>query len=189
MGDSPDKKSSDDIPTAFVPLPPGAWGPLDPAPLGTPGSLGLSAVSGARRRRTAPAILVLAALASLTTGCSGDAARCGPAPAGEVSQADLYGSYTGPNGARLTLTVKNWPKENAVEILKKGAPAFDGRGYWEMPNPPGKDAEIELQFEDLYGRRGGPPVDQLQVGRSDGHTVLFAKLGDPDVCRVFKLTS
>lgn len=161
----------------------------------------MSAVSRAGRSRIVPAALALAAVAvaSLTTGCSSDAALCGPAPTGEVSQADLYGSYAGPHGVRLTLTnvgdmsvtftVKNWPRENQPRILEKGAPSFNGGGTWELLNPPGEDGEVGLDFENLDNDPYGATVTELLVGKEDGRIVLFAKLGDPDVCRVFTLTS
>ncbi|MFD4139882.1 hypothetical protein [Streptomyces sp. NPDC058572] len=160
-----------------------------------------AARTGSRTRPSAPALglVAVAAVLSLSTGCSTDTAGCGPAPSAEVSQADLYGSYTGPHGARLDLTadggtsvrfsVKHWPKEDDPEILREDGPSFDGGGVWKLLNPPGEDGEIGLTFDDLDTSARGATVTGLQVGKEDGHTVLFARLGDPDVCRVFKLTS
>ncbi|MFF3259055.1 hypothetical protein ACFYWO_07735 [Streptomyces sp. NPDC002932] len=137
---------------------------------------------------------------SLLAGCSGvsDAAGCGPAPSAEVSQADLYGSYSGPHGARLDLTavggtsatfsVKSWPTEDGPEILADDAPTFDGGGIWKLLNPPGEDGKVGLAFNGPDTSVRGTTVTELLVGKEDGHTVLFARLGDPDVCRTFRLT-
>ncbi|MFG2598596.1 hypothetical protein [Streptomyces sp. NPDC048462] len=147
-----------------------------------------------------PAV-VLAATAvtgSMLTGCSvGDAAGCGPAPTAKVSQADLYGSYSGPHGARLDLTavggtsvtfsVKDWPRKGGTEILAEDVPTFDGGGVWKLLNSPGQDGRVGLDFDGLAKHAGSAPVNELLVGKEDGHMVLFAKLGDPDVCRTFKL--
>lgn len=151
--------------------------------------------------RPAAPISVLAAAAvtgSMLTGCSlSDAARCGPAPLAEVSQADLYGSYSGPHGARLDLTavggtsvtfsVKDWPEESGTGILAEGAPTFDGGGVWKLLNSPGQDGKVGLGFDARTKHAGSDAVNELLVGKEDGHMVLFAKLGDPDVCRTYKL--
>ncbi|MFF3243228.1 hypothetical protein ACFYWY_05685 [Streptomyces sp. NPDC002870] len=89
----------------------------------------------------------------------------------------------------VTFTVKNWPRENQPRILEKGAPSFNGGGTWELLNPPGEDGEVGLDFENLDNDPYGATVTELLVGKEDGRIVLFAKLGDPDVCRVFTLTS
>ncbi|RST23111.1 hypothetical protein EF908_12740 [Streptomyces sp. WAC04770] len=135
----------------------------------------------------------------LATGCSGDTARCGPPPLDEVSQNDLYGTYTGPHGAHLTLTniggttvtftARNWPAENGVGILREDAETFDGQGTWSLLSAPGEDGLIRLSFEDRESVQPGPPLYQLAVGKGDvsGKPILFAQLGDPDVCRVYEL--
>lgn len=157
-------------------------------PLGGPGVRGRLVVGG----------LVLSAVTALVAGCSEDAGRCGPAPVEDVFRSDLYGTYEGPHGARLTLrdngdntvgfAVTDWPESGDPEILDKKTAAFDGDGTWRIDGGPGKGDRIGLQFEDGRPERAGTPVDQLQVGRRDGHIVLFDQLGDPDVCRVFELT-
>jgi hypothetical protein len=58
---------------------------------------------------------------------------------------------------------------------------------------PGRDVPgRDVPGRDVPGRdvpgRDGPPVDQFQVGKEDGQIVLFDRLGDPDVCRVFELS-
>ncbi|WP_329029119.1 hypothetical protein [Streptomyces sp. NBC_01423] len=158
-----------------------------------------------RPRHAAPALalVAVAAAGSLLAGCSGDSggggtARCGPAPSADVSQADLYGSYSGPHGARLELTavggtsvtfsVKNWPKEEGPGILTEKVPTFDGAGVWKLLNAPGEDGEVGLAFDGLDTSARGATVTELRVGEDDGHTVLFARLGDPDVCRVLTLS-
>lgn len=144
---------------------------------------------------------VLAATAvtgSMLTGCSvGDTAGCGPAPLAEVSQADVYGSYSGPRGARLDLTavggtsvtfsVKDWPEEDGTEILAEDIPTFNGGGIWKLLNAPGQDGKVGLGFDARTEHAGSDAVNELLVGREDGHLVLFAKLGDPDVCRTYEL--
>ncbi|MFF3325194.1 hypothetical protein [Streptomyces sp. NPDC002889] len=157
-----------------------------------------AARAGGRTKSAAPALALASVALLLTAGCSSDTAGCGPAPTAEVGQADLYRSYTGPHGARLDLTadggtsvtfsVKHWPKEDGPEILTEDRPSFDGGGVWKLLNPPGEDAEVGLAFDDLDTSARGATVTELLVGKEDGHTVLFARLGDPDVCRVFKLT-
>ncbi|MFC9607670.1 hypothetical protein ACFTTN_30025 [Streptomyces niveus] len=142
--------------------------------------------------------LCAVAMMSLTVGCSKDSGRCGPTPVEDVFRSDLYGTYSGPHGARLTLrdngdntvgfTATDWPDSSDPEILDKKSPAFDGDGSWRIEGDPGNGDRIGLQFEEDRSERAGLPVDQLQVGRKDGHIVLFDQLGDPDVCRVFELT-
>lgn len=161
--------------------------------------------TGRRTRPAGPPLTLTLALAAVTgsllAGCSGvsDAAGCGPAPSAEVSQADLYGSYSGPHGARLDLTavggtsvtfsVKGWPKEDGPEILTEGAvPTFDGGGVWKLLNRPGEDGKVGLAFSGPGPSARRATVTELLVGKEDGHTVLFARLGDPDVCRTFRLT-
>ncbi|MFD5982833.1 hypothetical protein [Streptomyces cyaneofuscatus] len=155
-------------------------------------------MSGARPTRTAfAALLGAVAVMSLTGGCSEDWGRCGPDPVAEVLRADLYGTYKGPHGAGLTLrsngdstvsfSADNWPEENGPEILKGDARTFEGRGSWRITGDPGEDDSISLHFEDRPANRPGQPLQQLQVGKEDGRLVLFAKLGDPDVCRVYEL--
>ncbi|MFE6763653.1 hypothetical protein [Streptomyces sp. NPDC057689] len=131
-------------------------------------------------------------------GSGSDTAGCGPAPKTEVSQADLYGSYSGPHGARLELTavggtsvtfsVKNWPKEEGPGILTEKVATFDGAGAWKLLNAPGEDGEVGLVFDGLDTGARGATVTELRVGEEDGRTVLFARLGDPDVCRVLTLS-
>ncbi|MDJ1643975.1 hypothetical protein [Streptomyces pakalii] len=135
---------------------------------------------------------------SLTTGCS-DAALCGPPPLDEVSQMDLYGTYAGPHGSRLTLTniggttvtftARDWPAENGVGILAEDSPSFDGEGTWSLVNDPGEAGLIRLSFENRETGSSGTPLQQLEVGKGEGDAkpLLFAKLGDPDVCRVYEL--
>ncbi|MFD4112746.1 hypothetical protein ACFWSJ_04755 [Streptomyces niveus] len=142
--------------------------------------------------------LVLSAVMALTAGCSEGSGRCGPAPAEDVFGSDLYGSYEGPRGARLTLrdngdntvgfAATGWPESADPGILDRKTPVFDGGGTWRIDGEPGKGDRIGLQFEDSRPERTRTPVEQLQVGRRDGHIVLFDRLGDPDVCRVFELT-
>ncbi|NED87584.1 hypothetical protein G3I76_46810 [Streptomyces sp. SID11233] len=144
-----------------------------------------------------PALVAVAGW--LLAGCSSisDASRCGPAPSAEVSQADLYGSYSGPHGARLDLTavggtsvmfsVEGWPKEDGPEILTEDVSTFDGGGIWKLLNPPGEDGKVGLAFSGPDPSARSATVTELLVGKEDGHTVLFARLGDPDVCRTFRL--
>ncbi|GAA3002035.1 hypothetical protein JCM13580A_18160 [Streptomyces drozdowiczii] len=130
-----------------------------------------------------PAASALALVAgSLLTGCSGDSgsdtAGCGPAPTADVSQADLYGSYSGPHGARLELTavggtsvtfsVKNWPKEEGPGMLTEKAAAFDGAGVWKLLNAPGEDGKVGLVFDGLDTSARGATVTELRVGEEDG---------------------
>ncbi|OCC09033.1 hypothetical protein [Streptomyces sp. PTY087I2] len=112
---------------------------------------------------------------------------------------DLYGTYAGPNGSRLTLTniggttvtftAGNWPAENGVGILAKDAPSFDGEGTWSLVNDPGETGLIRLSFENRETGSPGPPLRELEVGKDEGSAkpMLFANLGDPDVCRVYEL--
>ncbi|WP_405900083.1 hypothetical protein OG242_23725 [Streptomyces sp. NBC_00727] len=151
-------------------------------------------------RPVASALALAAVAGSLLTGCDSgsDTAGCGPAPSADVGQADLYGSYSGPHGARLELTavggtsvtfsVKNWPKEEGPGILTQKVPTFDGAGVWKLLNAPGEDGEVGLAFDGLDTSARGATVTELRVGEKDGHTVLFARLGDPDVCRVLTLS-
>ncbi|MDQ0986006.1 hypothetical protein [Streptomyces sp. V2I9] len=156
-----------------------------------------------RARRPAgrhlPAAAALAALSlSLTAGCS-EAARCGPPALDEVSQMDLYGTYAGPHGSQLTLTniggttvtftARDWPAGNGVGILAQDAPSIDGEGTWSVVSAPGEAGRVRLSFEDREAGQPGPPLQQLEVGKSEADTppMLFAKLGDPDVCRVYEL--
>jgi hypothetical protein len=140
------------------------------------------------------------AVMSLTAGCSEGSGRCGPVPVAEVFRSDLYGTYSGPHGARLTLrdngdntvrfTATGWPESGDPEILATKTPAFGGHGSWRIEGDPGEDDQIRLQFAEAEddSERDGLHVDQLQVGKEDGRIVLFDQLGDPDVCRVFELT-
>lgn len=153
-----------------------------------------------RTLRSGPVVggLVLSAALALTTGCSQNSDRCGPSPVVDVFRSDLYGTYEGPNGARLTLrdngdntvgfAATDWPDSGGPEILDEKTPSSDGGGTWRIEGGPGKGDRVGLQFEDGGPERTGPPVERLQVGRRDGHIVLFDRLGDPDVCRVFELT-
>ncbi|MEW1721846.1 hypothetical protein [Streptomyces sp. NPDC093109] len=143
------------------------------------------------------AVVVVVAVMSLTAGCSGDQGLCGPAPVEDVFRSDLYGTYAGPHEARLTLrdngdntmgfTVSAWPESSDPDILTKKPPAFDGKGTWRIEGGTGQGDRVSLQFEDDGQKRAGLPVKQLEVGKKDGHIVLFDQLGDPDVCRVFEL--
>ncbi|MGW1295218.1 hypothetical protein [Streptomyces sp. NPDC002533] len=155
--------------------------------------------AGRKPGRHLTAASALAALfLSLTTGCS-DAALCGPPPLDEVSRMDLYGTYAGPHGSRLTLTniggttvtftARDWPAGNGVGILAKDSPSFDGKGTWSLVNDPGEAGLIRLSFENRETGSPGPPLRELEVGRGEGDArpLLFARLGDPDVCRVYKL--
>ncbi|MBK3547581.1 hypothetical protein JHN56_31755 [Streptomyces sp. MBT60] len=158
-------------------------------------------MSGAGRptvRHLAAASALAAVSLSLTTGCS-DAALCGPPPLDEVSQMDLYGTYAGPHGSRLTLTniggttvtftARDWPAENGVGILTEDSPSFDGEGTWSLVNDPGEAGLIRLSFENRDTGSSGTPLQQLEVGKGEGDAkpLLFAKLGDPDVCRVYEV--
>ncbi|MFJ2175118.1 hypothetical protein ACIOHE_19745 [Streptomyces sp. NPDC087851] len=151
--------------------------------------------------RTRPMATTLAlgavALMSLTAGCAEDQGLCGPAPAEDVFRSDLYGTYAGPHNARLTLrdngdntvgfSVTDWPDSSDPEILETKPAAFDGHGTWRIEADPDQGDRIGLQFEDDDQEHTGLPVKQLRVGRKDGRIVLFDRLGDPDVCRVFEL--
>ncbi|MFF8553988.1 hypothetical protein ACF058_14255 [Streptomyces sp. NPDC015501] len=150
------------------------------------------------RRRLFAATALAACSLPLTTGCT-EAARCGPPALDEVSQMDLYGTYAGPHGSRLTLTntggttvtftARDWPAGNGVGILAEGAPSFDGTGTWSVVSAPGEPGRVRLSFENRETGRPGPPLQQLEVGKGEGGAppMLFARLGDPDVCRVYEL--
>ncbi|MFI1223203.1 MULTISPECIES: hypothetical protein [unclassified Streptomyces] len=154
-------------------------------------------MNGVPARTALTALLGAVAVMSLTGGCSEGLGRCGPEPVDEVLRADLYGTYEGPHGSALTLrsngdttvsfSAENWPEQSGPEILKGDARAFDGRGSWRIEGEPGEDDGISLHFENPPADRPGLPLYQLQVGEEDGDLVLFAKLGDPDVCRVYEL--
>ncbi|NEE40799.1 hypothetical protein G3M53_87415 [Streptomyces sp. SID7982] len=158
----------------------------------------MSGVGRPTVRHLAAASALAAVSLSFTTGCS-DAALCGPPPLDEVSQMDLYGTYAGPHGSRLTLTniggttvtftARDWPAENGVGILAEDAPSFDGEGTWSLVNDPGEAGLIRLSFENRDTGSSGTPLQQLEVGKGEGDAkpLLFAKLGDPDVCRVYEL--
>lgn len=141
---------------------------------------------------------MLSVVISLTAGCSEGADRCGPVPVEDVFRKDLYGTYSGPREALLTLrdngdntvgfTATNWPENSDPGILEKKTAAFDGDGSWRIDGNPGDGDRVGLEFDDDGSERAGLPVNQLQIGKRDGHIVLFDQLGDPDVCRVFELT-
>ncbi|WP_327676991.1 hypothetical protein [Streptomyces sp. NBC_00467] len=118
-----------------------------------------TARSESDRTRPAAALAATVVALLLTAGCSGDTAGCGPAVTAEISQADLYGSYTGPHGVRLdltlnggtsvTFTVNDWPETDDPGILGQDGPSFDGSGIGKLLNAPGEDAEAGLAFDCL----------------------------------------
>ncbi|MET9553065.1 hypothetical protein [Streptomyces sp. NPDC006645] len=142
--------------------------------------------------------VVLGVVVSSVGGCSEGGGRCGPRPVGDVFRKDLYGTYSGPHGARLALrdngdntvgfTATDWPVTGDPEILETKPAAFDGDGTWRIEGGSGGGDGVGLQFDGEPPERAGLPVERLQVGERDGRVVLFDQLGDPDVCRVFELT-
>ncbi|MFF8987826.1 hypothetical protein ACF08E_31200 [Streptomyces globisporus] len=85
----------------------------------------------------------------------------------------------------MTFTARDWPAENGVDILAEDSPSFDWEGTWSLVNDPG---EAGLSFENRDTGSSGTPLRQLEVGKGEGDAkpLLFAKLGDPDVCRVYE---